>query len=77
MEFKIGQTITINEITYRVSAFVGKYALAVDISKGVVDGGYIPIILAFNEDHTQVTVVTDVEEVKVALRQLLTNGKYV
>ena len=77
MEFKIGQNVKINDLTYRISAFVKDFALAVEISKGIVDGGYTPIILTLNEDRSKVVVVTDENIVKDALRQILTNGKFV
>ena len=77
MEFKIGQNVKINDLTYRISAFVKDFALAVEINKGIVDGGYTPIILTLNEDRSKVVVVTDENIVKDALRQILTNGKFV
>lgn len=77
MKFKIGQTVKINETTLKVAAFVEKFALAVDMRKGIVNGGFIPVILTLNEDNTKMAVVTDANVVQVALKQILTSGQYV
>ena len=77
MEFKIGQNVKINELTFKISAIANNYALVIDMSKGIVDGGYIPVIIKLTEDKSNFLVVTDVNEVKEALTQILSNGNFV
>ena len=77
MEFQIGQNIKINDITFRVSAFVENYALAIDVSKGIVEGGYVPVILSMDTSKTKINVVTDENIAKEALHQILKNGQFV
>ena len=72
MQFQLGQKFKVNDIVLSVSAYANDYALAIDMSKGIVDGGYIPVILKLDKENNGVTIVTDVEEVKNALTAILT-----
>ena len=77
MEFKVGQKIKINDILFTVSAFCENYALVVDMSVGIVDGGFVPVIIKIDEQTKKIVVLTEEEEVKVALQKILTNGSYI